>query len=323
MADGETLYFASDKISPNKGGMDLYVTRYADNKWSDPKPLDFINTSEDDQYISVAALGRYVLKDTQGPRKNELVEYLIPDNLRPKGIMKLEGTVTDPAGKSVSTYIAAFDLDNNKRVYNGRPAADGSFYLYLKEGSRYEISFDPEQNNITYFSKVFDLTSDKIPQVDKLSATLKQPVPGDEFLLDKIVFKPSSSILELKEGTTEWKRLVRVINGNPNLKFDIQVLHSGYMEDTIQSDPDLTEVIYDSVTSKYEDIDSLGQLYLRDTIVVHKTYHNNRSIKQAKAVVDYLITLGANKDRLSYFGNSIPAALPDNKKLIIKAVVKK
>lgn len=323
MADGETLIFASDKITPNKGGMDLYVTRYVDNKWTDPKPLDFVNTNQDDQYVSVAALGRYLLKDTQGQRKNEIVEYLIPDNLRPKGIMKLEGTITDPAGKPISTYISAFDLDNNKRVYNGRPAADGSFYLYLKEGSRYDISFDPEQNNLTYFSKIFDLTSDRIPQVEKLSATLKQPAPGDELLLDKIEFKPSSSILDLKGGSNEWKRLVRVINGNPHLKFDIQVLHSGYQEDTVQSDPDLTEIIYDSVASKYEDIDSLGQLYLKDTVMVRKTYHNNRSLNQAKAIVDYLITLGANKESLSYFGNSIPADLNENKKLTIKAVVKK
>ncbi|MBT1704214.1 hypothetical protein [Chryseosolibacter indicus] len=324
MADGETLYFSSDKLSPKKGGMDLYVTRLVNGKWTDPKPLDFINTDKDDQYISVAALGRYILKDTQGPRKNELVEFLIPESLRPKGIMKVEGSVTDPAGKAVSAYISAFDVSNNKRVYNAKPAADGSFYLYLKEGSRYEISFDPEQNNLTYYSRIFDLNnSDKIPQVEKLKATLKALVIGDELNLDRVQFNPSSSELMLTEGVSEWKRLVRVINGNPSFKFDIQVLQTGYLEDTIPSNPDLTEAIYDSVTTQYDDIDSLGQLYKRDTIIVKTIYHNNRTTKQAKAIADYLISLGASKDRISYFGNSIPATSPDNRRLVIKAVVKK
>ncbi|NJM24373.1 MAG: exo-alpha-sialidase [Bacteroidia bacterium] len=78
MADGETLYFASDKMPGSQGGMDLYVTRLKETTWSKPLALDFANTEKDDQYVSVTALGRYLLRDTKGSRKNELVEYLIP-----------------------------------------------------------------------------------------------------------------------------------------------------------------------------------------------------------------------------------------------------
>jgi hypothetical protein len=71
MADGETLIFSSDKISPNKGGMDLYVTRFENNTWSKPLPLEFVNTDKNDQYVAVSALGRYLLKDTPGPKKRK------------------------------------------------------------------------------------------------------------------------------------------------------------------------------------------------------------------------------------------------------------
>ena len=322
MADGETLIFASDKIAGNKGGMDLYITRYSNGNWSQPQPLDFVNTEKDDQYISVAALGRYIVKDVAGPRRNELMEYLIPDQYRPKGMMKIDGKVTDPAGKSVPVYVSIVDLTNGKRVYNGRPYADGSFIVYIMEGSRYEIGIDPEQDNFGYFSKQFDLTSDKIPQVERVSATIKPPAAGDEFSLDWIKFKPYSDQIDATAiNVAQMKRFTRMVKGNPNLKFEIQVMLQGYLEDSIQSDPDLTEVLYDSIHETFDDIDSLGQLFDHDTVMVETTYHNDRTWQQAQSIIQYFISQGANPSGFAFFGNAIPATIPEERKLIIKAVV--
>jgi hypothetical protein len=112
--------------------------------------------------------------------------------------------------------LAIVDLVNNKRVYSGRPNADGSYMVYLMEGTRYEMSVDPEQSNISYYAKQFDLTTDKIPQKERVNATLKQPVANDEFSLDLVVFKPSSILLE-SSSETELKRLGRVVKANHNL----------------------------------------------------------------------------------------------------------
>ncbi len=45
MADSETLIFSTDKMGSTKGGMDLYITRLSNGSWSDPVPLDFVNTA--------------------------------------------------------------------------------------------------------------------------------------------------------------------------------------------------------------------------------------------------------------------------------------
>jgi hypothetical protein len=88
MADGQTLIFASDKMSGGRGGMDLYLTRLRNGNWTDPQPLDFINTEKDEQFVSVAALGRYLLKEGPGKRTSELIEFLIPDDLRPQDMLR-------------------------------------------------------------------------------------------------------------------------------------------------------------------------------------------------------------------------------------------
>jgi len=322
MADGETLIFSSNKLGSSKGGMDLYVSKFSNGNWTDPIPMDFVNTDKDDQFVSVAALGRYLLKDAPGAKKNnELVEFLIPNELRPKGMMKVEGYITDPNNAPISAYVAITDLASNKRVYSGRPNADGSYMVYLMEGTQYEMSIDPEQSSISYYTKRFDLTTEKTPQKERVNATLKQPVAGDELALDFVLFKPYSAVLE-SSSETQLKRLVRMVKANPQFKFEIQAMLNGYEQDSTTSNPDLTEIMVDSIKTQIDDIDTLGQLYKRDTIVVNTVYHNDRTLKQAQSIIDYLITQGADQNSFTLFGNAIPAIIPENKNLIIKAVVR-
>ncbi|MBM2815550.1 MAG: OmpA-like protein [Ignavibacteria bacterium] len=62
-ADNSTLFFASDGIKPNVGGLDFYFVRReadADNKetWSSPSLLpEPINTADDEQFITLPASG--------------------------------------------------------------------------------------------------------------------------------------------------------------------------------------------------------------------------------------------------------------------------
>jgi hypothetical protein len=321
LADAETLIFSSDKLKPSKGGMDLFITKFQNGTWTNPVALDFANTEKDDQYISVNALGRYLLRDSPGARKNELVEYLIPNDIRPKGMMKIDGKVTDPAGVPTPAYISIIDLKTNKRIYSGRPTNNGSFLVYLMEGSQYEISIDPEQSNITYFAKQFDLTTDKIPQSEKVNAVLKPVAAGDELSLEAVKFLPATSNID-PVSFDDLKRLARVVKANPQFKFEIQVLLKGYEEDSIRSNADLTETIYDSLVTQMEDIDSLGQKYTRDTLELLTTYSNDRTLKQAQAVIKYLSTQGADPAALSFFVNAIEALKPEDKKITVKAFVR-
>lgn len=321
MADSETLIFSSDKMGSGKGGMDLFLTRFKNGTWADPVALDFVNTEKDDQYVTVAGLGRYLLRDSPGARKSELVEYLIPQDIRPRGMMKVDGKVSDVAGKPVPAYISLVDSSTGERVYNGRPNSDGTFLLYAMEGSRYELSIDPEHGDKTYYSKVLDLTHDPIPQVDKVRAVLKAAVPGDELLLSGISFREYSSEIDLQKSERELQRFGRMVTANPGLKFEIEVLLEGYQEDSLQSSPDLTEMFVDTVYWKYVDIDTLGQLFERDTASFDVTYHNDRTVAQAQSIVDYLVSKGARGGNIGWLGTAIPAALPENRKIVVKARV--
>ncbi len=323
MADSETLIFSSDRMGNNKGGMDLYVTKFSNGNWTQPLALEFVNTDKDDQYVSVSGLGRYLLRDSPGARKNELVEYLIPADIRPRGMMKIDGRVSDEQGNPLQGYISLVDVSSGQRVFNGRPDGDGSFLLYAKEGSRYELAVDPEHGDKTYYSRTLDLTADQIPQVEKVNAVLKSPKPDDEWILDGVSFRENSAEIDLDSSERELKRFVRMATSNPDLKFEIQVLFEGYMQDSLQSSADLTEVRVDSIPSVYTDIDSLGQLYQRDTVKVKVTYHNDRTMQQAQALIGYLVSRGMDEGKLTGYVSAMPAIVPGSKKTVVKARVLK
>lgn len=322
MADGETLLFSSNKMASSKGGMDLYVSKLVNGNWSEPTAMEFTNTAQDDQFVSVTALGRYLLRESPSAKKtSELVEYLIPNELRPKGMMKVEGSVTDPNSAPVSAYITVTDLATKSRTYTGRPAKDGTYLLYLMEGTHYEMSFDPEQSNISYFIRQFDLTTEKTPQKERVTVVLSQPKAGDELSMNFVQFKPNSSIME-PWSETELKKLARVIKANPQLKFEIDVTLDGYVQDSTMSEPDLTEILSDTIAMQMNVLDSLGKVVIQDTLVVKQKFHNDRTPAQGQAITEYLIRQGVDPKSVFYAGHVMPATTENVRKSIIKAVAR-
>ncbi len=302
LADKETLIFSSDKFPGGKGGMDLYLTRFLDGKWSEPRPLDFVNTERDDQYVSVNALGRYILKEERGARNNwQLTEFLIPGEFKPKGLTKVIGTVRSRDGSPVPAYISAVDVFSGKRVRSLRPESDGSYFFYLPEGSTYEIAFDPEKSDHLFHTMLLDVTGEKIKQIEKVDVVIGPAAPGDEIKLDILTFQPYTAAIDA--GTTqELKRLARMAKANALLGFEIQVLLEGYRESFEQGDPDLSEVIELSDTLHLTD--STGAV-VGDTVVYRTIYHNDRTIAKARAITSFLIGEGVNSEQLTMMANAI------------------
>jgi hypothetical protein len=319
-ADGEILIFASDAIAPRKGGMDLYVSRLVNGEWTSPVALDFVNTDKDDQFVSLIANGRYLMKDAPGKSTREILEFLMPEEWRPKSVMRIEGQITGPTGSPTPAYISVTDLSNHKRVFSGRPDAKGNYFLYLVQGSRYELAIDPEEGNYTYYSKLFDLTPVTNPLVQRANATLKPVGVGDELELEGIQFKPYSA--ELDDADFEIRRLARIIRSAPDFNYELQVHLAGLEQDTVRTSPDLTEVRIDSVIVYMDSVDSLGQAFSYDMMVTKQTFHNDRTEKQAKAIIDQVTGLGINPDALTYTVQARPEAIVEDRRTSVRMVVR-
>ncbi|MEI9919210.1 MAG: hypothetical protein WDO14_10480 [Bacteroidota bacterium] len=305
MGDGETLIFSSNQMG-GKGGMDLFITKKSGTTWSKPTPLDFANTAGDDEFVSANSLGRYLVKDQPAKTVTEIVEVLFPADLKPHAVMKIEGKVQGPANPA-SPYVNLIDAKTQKRLFTTRPTKDGAFVLYLVEGNVYNVVIDPEEDNYNFFSKTYDLTGNKISTLEKLDATLKPVAAGDIINLDGIIFKQYSA--EMNEASkTELRKAARLINGAPSLTFDVEVSLYGYKKDSVQSDPDLTEIISDSVT-----VDSLT--------LIKNTYHNDRTQHEALELVNYLIEQGVAANRVRP-ATKVFDAVPEERKTVVRLIAR-
>lgn len=321
MADGETMIFASNLLQPNKGGMDLYLTRLVDNAWTKPVPLTFANTAEDDQFVSVTGQGQYLLRDAKLEKRSELTEYLFPLDLKPKGVLRIDGKINDP---TIPVYVLVNNLNKGKLVYNARPNKEGTFTTFLVEGSNYEVAIEPENGSVIYDCKLFNITDGFPRPFERYTANVKQAAANDEVVLNAITFKPYTSTIEKTAAfNNELRRFSRLLKSNPTLKAEIQIELQGYVEDSIQSSPDLTEIRVDSVEYYLDEIDSLGQLQKRDTIMAEYTYHNNRTEKQAQAIVAQLVAAGCSRESISYTTTMKPEAVLEKRKILVKAVLKR
>jgi len=326
MGDDETLIFSSDKFPGGKGGMDLYVTKLNGNEWSQPVPLDFANTTGNDQYISATSLGRYLMKEAPGQRKTEIVELLFPSDIKPKGTMKVEGKIA--AENPGAAYISVFNQKDQSRVYNGRPSGNGTFTLYLKEGGVYDLSVEPEKDNFTFFSKKFDLTGEKFSLSSNENISLKPLRQGDTIELTGISFQPL--LFELTSGSTqELRKLVRLIKGNPSYKFNIEVSLYGLERDSVKSNPELTEVTSDSVkiVVPYQVVDSLvvppvSKTMTRDSVVIKNTYSNDRTANQGIEILNFLVSQGIAGSNLTLSHRAVPEPVSENRRTVVKVTAR-
>src|SRR5690606_13676974 len=103
-------------------------------------------------------------------------------------------------------------------------------------------------------------------QIEKVSVTLKPIADGDEIPLDLVRFKPYSAELD-PSSHEDLKRLARIIKSSPGFRFEMQVMLFGYQEDSVKSNPDLTEVSYDSMDWVVEHVNDSGETVMRDTVV--------------------------------------------------------
>ncbi|MBL6446280.1 PD40 domain-containing protein [Fulvivirga sp. 29W222] len=329
LADGETLIFASDKFG-GKGGLDLYMTTKSGDTWSDPIPLDFINTENHDQFISIPAKGRYLFADVQGDKDRELVQILIPDEFQPKRVMRIQGTVMDAAsGDPLNANLTVFNVGVRDRLWNEQVGKKGEFAIVLKEGAVYDVAVDMDDPTYLYFSKVYDL-SEGVGTRDKesLQVKLTKIESGMTYNPDIFFEEHSSNISD--NSTFELRRIAEVLRKNPSMAIEILVSQNNFRKDSIQSDDDLTEidldtlivevkkqVLQDVVESKVEEDSSRyeenkreqdeiandqddGQMEYKvvEETQIKKHYHNDRTQNQATAIKAYLVGRGVAEDRI-------------------------
>ncbi len=247
MADNNTLIFASGR-NGGKGMLDLYMTSRENNIWTKPINLSYINTDQNDEYVSVPARGDLIYFTGTYRDNFNIFKAIIPEEYRPKKVLMLTGTVSYMDGQKPSddVIIQAFDVTTGEVFTTTKlKQDDNSYTIFLPEGTAYDVSAFPQKGNHGFYGQIIDLKSMPISRKEDMSMTLETIKPGVSIPLYTIRFEPYSANL-LPDSEIAIKRIIGFMKKNPNIKVEIAAYIDQIFKDTIPSN-DLTEMIVDTV----------------------------------------------------------------------------
>jgi hypothetical protein len=271
--------------------------------------------------------------------KKAIAELRLPNEYRLQNVIIMQGAVRDETGTSLSAEVRAYNLD--EQGYEARirtSARDGKFVMILPQGAEYDVSYSEIRLTKLYKSELVDATDLVAPRREYPNIVLQDMKEGATFPLNVFEFKPFTAEINEDISTQELSRLSRLLKYYTKLTIEIGAYQKSYIEDSVQSSEDLTEVRLDTLivyeqpiridTMANEQKDSLliainSQLAMAigedvamanvllsrmsslDSIAVKKAisvYHNNRTLAEAEAVKSYLVTKGIDSTRIQTMG---------------------
>lgn len=216
MTDGKTLMFSSLRAN-GKGGFDIYQSRLkSDGMWTEPEPLDYINTEQNDQSPCILPGGETIYFYCDG----DIYEAPIPEDKREFGKITLFGRVIDAVYKlGLSVNIEIINKYSGERIAAfDNTESDGKFSVDLLKGLAYD--FNIIQDNYftytfpldltdhktqSYLEKDFELFSNLNLKIDVVDQKTQDFMPADQRVVIRMDRTPREEIYLLKFNVENYR----------------------------------------------------------------------------------------------------------------------
>lgn len=236
-ADDKTLYFASDGHG-GYGNSDVWMTKRLDDTWENwSKPVNMgekINTPGFDAYFSIDAGGEYAYfaSDKSGFGKSDIFRIKMPEEAKPDPVVLVYGKVFDKkTNKPIKANIVYELLPSGKEAGTASTSPEDDVYkIVLPFGEKYGFLATSDK----YYSITENLDLINLKEYQEIERNLYlAPIEKEQAIrLNNIFFEFGKAELKA-ESYPELKRLIKLLNDNPNINIEI----SGHT-DNVGSDTD-------------------------------------------------------------------------------------
>ena len=279
LADGQTLYFASNGTK-SMGGFDILFTTFSpDSGWSEPANVGYpVNSTDDDVFFAPTPDNTHAYfssaNNPGGYGEKDIYFLTFPEKEETR-LTVLEGSITSIyGGIPENTVITVTDVETGDIMGMYVPnSATGRYVIILPPGRNYSISY--EATDYLYQSDNINIADTMAYQVIERPVELEPLKVGQKIVVRNIFFASGKSQLA-PESKMELDKLVDLMTKFPKLILEI----SGHT-------------------------DAAGSDELNQRL----------SEQRAQSVADYLIAHGIDKSRLRTvgYGESKPIAVNYNK----------
>ncbi len=217
MADNHTLIFSA--VTPEgRGKYDLFQTRRnADSTWADPKPLDFINSPDNDQSPTISAAGDTIFFYT----KKDIYAMPIPLEYRQLINVTVLGYVrSEKNGLPLACSITITNVEKKEKVVLTNNPNDGRFSIVLAAGSHFLVEF----LNPLYLKEVrdYDLRKQETYKAIPMDIKLKSEYQVTLSSIDRDLKIPVTAMVQVIDGLNKFtlNDSLKATAPGPPLKFE-------------------------------------------------------------------------------------------------------
>lgn len=271
--DNQTLYFGSNG-HPGMGGTDLYLVRkQTDGTWGKAQNLGYpINTTANEGSIFVTTDGNegYFASDVMGGSGGfDLYYFELWDDIKPQPVTWVKAQIFDALTlDKLEANLELIDLQTGEIILSTKCRKSLKSDFLICLPAGHEYAINVEKPGYLFHSGYFSVLEKKNYDPQHVEIYMKRIEVGKSIVLQNIFFESGSFTL-LPKSYPELDKVMEFLNKNPLVKVEV----SGHT-------------------------DNVGS----------ETENQILSENRAKAVVEYLLGLGAAKDRISAkgYGESQP-----------------
>lgn len=220
--DGVTLYFASNRAG-GLGDYDIWVTRRLDDSWlAWSRPVNAgpaINTPQADTFLSTDATGSLAFMASGKLMEEDIYEFALPAEVRPKPVAFVRGRVRNPSGVPLAAGIAYERLrDGTGAGAASADPRDGRYQIALPLGEDY--GFLAQAAGHIPVSEHVDLRAAMANQTIDRDLTLVPMASREPIRLNNVFFRTNEAVL-LPVSERELARLVRLLREHPAMAIEV------------------------------------------------------------------------------------------------------
>lgn len=286
MADGKMLIYTLPQ-NGNSDKYEFYFSRKENEHWSQPEALAPLNQENTAPYISMPWSGNIMFLSLLREDGGDICMVKIPEKYQPGKVMLLQGKITDKTeGHPLNAFVQIYDKGQGELLHFAKPDKNGEYFLVIPAGRNYDLAVNVIGNHYTYYSGKLDLDTLKSSKNQNMDFSLEELKPGTTMALNNIYF---NEFTELDESSLhELRRLFKLLKDNSDLYFEIRAYITGKKLDS------MSYSVADTIFNTYVETDSAH--------VDEPRHKADQAYRQAKAVVDFLVSKGIARGRLTARG---------------------
>jgi len=279
-SDSQTLYFSSDNRD-GVGGYDIYYSKIQpDGTWTEPKNIGYpINTDGDELGFIVSTSGKkayFSSNKLQGSNGWDIYSFDLYDEARPVEILISKGEIKDEQGESVQdAKVEIKDVKTNRVTEGMVDKMTGKYAIAIPvDKPEDEFIMTVKKKEYAFISEYIKIKEIKKETPVKINFEIKPVEVGTTVKLNNIYFSSNNAVFE-KSSLVVLDNFLEYLQENPQIKISIQ----GHTDN--EGDNNSNQIL---------------------------------SELRAKAVSDYLILMGLNKERIISthgYGETKPVATND------------